>query len=80
MNAGFFAMISWLPLLGTRWLLQVVPGPLFEICFCKVGIVVALLFSNIDPLGKNNVLETLISEVEQCWAIFYERDEVPGLK
>ena len=84
MNAGFFAMqsqqISWLPMLGTRLLPQVVPGPLFEICFCKVGIVRALLFDNIVPFGKTEVLETLTHKVEQCWTVFCERKEVLGLK
>ncbi len=44
----------------TTWQLpQVVLGSLLEICFCKVGIVKALLSDNIIPFGKTNVLETL---------------------
>jgi hypothetical protein len=66
--------------LGTWWLPQMVPGPLFEICFHKIGIVGALLSDNIVPFGKTDVLETLTNKVEQCWSVFREREEVLGLK
>ncbi len=67
-------------MLGTWWLPQVVPGPLFEICFNKVGIIGASLFDNTVPFGKTNILETLTYEVEQCRTVFCERDEVLRLK
>jgi hypothetical protein len=59
---------------------QVVPGSLFETCFCKVGILGALLSDNIVAFGKTIVLETLTYLVEQCWTVFCERNEVLGLK
>ncbi len=52
------------------WLPQVVPGSLFEICFCKVGIIGALLSHDIVEVVKTDVLETLTYKFEQCWTIF----------
>ncbi len=57
------------------WLPLVVPGSLFETCFCKVGIIGALRFDDIAPFGKTNVLETLTYKVKQCRTIFCEREE-----
>ncbi len=67
-------------MLGTWWLPQIVPGPLFEICFCKVSIVRASLFDIVVLFDKTNVLETLTYKDEQCWTVFCERKEVLGLK
>ncbi len=64
----------------TWWLPLVVPGSLFETCFCKVIIVRTLLSDDFVPFGKTNVLETLTYKVEQCRTLFRERDEVLGLK
>jgi len=58
----------------------VVPGSLFETCFCKVIIVEALLSGNIVLFSKTNVLETLTYKVEQWWTVFRESEEVLGLK
>jgi hypothetical protein len=55
-------------------------GSLFGTCFCKVGVVRALLSDDFVPFGKTDVLETLTYEVEQCQTIFHEREEVLGLK
>jgi hypothetical protein len=63
-----------------RWLPPVVPGSLFETCFCKVGIIGAPLSDNIVAFGKTGVLETLTYKVELCRTIFCERKEVLGLK
>ncbi len=62
------------------WLPQVVPGSLIETCFCKVGIVGALLSNDIVSFGKTNILETLTYKIEQCWTIFHKCDEVLMLK
>ncbi len=53
--------LHWTP----WWLPLVVPGSLFEICFCKVIIIKALLSEDFVPFGKTNVLETLTYKVEQ---------------
>ncbi len=68
--------LCWTP----WWLPLVVPGSLFETCFCKVIIVKALLSNNFVPFGKTNVLETLTYKVEQWWTVFRESKEVLGLK
>ncbi len=68
--------LRWTP----WWLPLVVPGSLFETCFCKVIIVEALLSNNFVPFGKTNVLETLTYKVEQWWTVFLESEEVLGLK
>ncbi len=62
------------------WLPLVLPGSLFETCFCKVIIVGASLSDNIVAFGKTNVLETLTYKVEQCRTVFHEHNEVLGLK
>ncbi len=64
----------------TWWLPLVVPGSLFETCFCKVIIVKASLSDNFVPFGKPHILETLTYKVEQWWTIFCESKEVLGLK
>ncbi len=64
----------------TWWLPLVVPGSLFETCFCQVIIVEALLSNNIIPFGRTNVLETLTYKVEQWWTVFHEMQKVHGLK
>ncbi len=68
--------LRWTP----WWLPLVVPGSLFETCFCKVIIVEALLSDNFVPFGKTNVLETLTYKVEQWWTVFGESKEELGLK
>jgi hypothetical protein len=68
--------LRWIP-----WCLPlVVPGSLFETCFCKVIIVKALLSNDFVPFGKTDVLETLTYKVEQWWTVFRESKEVLGLK
>ena len=59
---------------------MVVPGSLFETCFCKIIIIEASLSDNFVPFGKTNVLETLTYKVEQWWTVFHESKEVLGLK
>ncbi len=68
--------LRWTP----WWLPLLVQGSLFEIYFCKVIIVKALLSDNFVPFGKTDVLETLTYKVEQWWTIFRESKEVFGLK
>jgi hypothetical protein len=60
--------------------LLVVPGSLFETCFCKVIVVEASLSDNFVPFRKTDVLETLTYKVEQWWTAFRESKEVLGLK
>ncbi len=64
----------------TWWLPLVVPGSLFETCFCKVIIVEASLSNNFVSFGKTDILETLTYKVEQWWTVFCESEEVLGLK
>ncbi len=68
--------LRWTP----WWLPLVVPGSLFETCFCKVIIVEASLSDKIILFGMTNVLETLTYKVEQWWTVFRESKEVLGLK
>ncbi len=68
--------LHWTP----WWMPLVVPGSLFETCFCKVIIVEALLIDDFVTFGKTDVLETLTYKVEQWWTIFRESKEVLGLK
>ncbi len=57
-----------------------VPGSLFETCFCKVIIIEASLSDDFVQFGKTDVLETLTYKVEQWWTVFHESKEVLGLK
>jgi hypothetical protein len=50
-----------------------------ETCFCKVGIVGALLSDDIIPFGKTSVVETLTYKIEQWLTVFREHKEVLGL-
>ncbi len=72
-SVGHLHWITW-------WLPQVVPGSLFETCFCKVTIIKALLSANINLFGKTELLETLTYKVEQWWTIVREHKEVLGLR
>ncbi len=68
--------LHWTP----WWLPLVVPGSLFETCFCKAIIVKALLSNDFVWFGKTNILETLTYKVEQWWTVFCKSKEVLGLK
>ncbi len=68
--------LHWTP----WWLPLVVPGSLFETCFCKVIIFKASLSNDFVPFGKTDVLETLTYKVEQWWTVFCESEKVLKLK